>query len=617
MIHKAKMSFRNRMIAMSAAAVLSATAFFTVPTSTLRVDAAVPIAQGIDVSHYQGAINWTAVANSGIKFAFVRVGTSNTIDTQYINNLKGAAAAGLRVGVYWYTYATTPEQVAQEANLVVQLIAPYQISYPVVLDLEAQAQKALNPAQQQALVNTFCSIVHNAGYMPMVYASRNWYAQRLGDTTWQKWVAQYSDACTMPFSYGVWQYTSHGAVPGIGTRVDMDYLYTDYSSLIIPEGFLQRDGKTYYFANYRWQKGWVTPASGGKYFCDATTGAVATGWMNDGTYQYYLDPAQGGKACVGVTKIGNDTYYFNADARETTGLITVGDGMVMYFAQDGKAQKGFVPLGDGTRYFADNYLMLTGLQTIGKDLYYLGNEGIVRTGFVGLENGLYYFDAEGKALTGFFTEPASKATYYFAPETHTAKIGLASINKKLYYFNEKGVMQTGMLPLNGGLYLFGADGAAVTGFFTDPSTNKTYYFDPASGKAVVGATTIGKSNYIFDANGVMQTGFIGGYYYGPDGKMVANQMFNANNLTFMAGKDGRIQTGIVKTKNGTYAFDAKDGHMLSGFVQIKNGFYFFGPDGKMVKNTTAVLYDAPCTFDKTGKLVAPANWMPPAVVGIF
>ena len=125
----------RRLTAMLSAIVISLASALAAPQAVVDVQAAPVIARGIDVSHYQGAINWTAVANSGITFAFVRVGTSNTIDTQYINNLQGAAAAGLRVGVYWYTYAMSPEQAASEASLLLQLIAPYQVSFPVVIDI--------------------------------------------------------------------------------------------------------------------------------------------------------------------------------------------------------------------------------------------------------------------------------------------------------------------------------------------------------------------------------------------------------------------------------------------------------------------------------------------------
>lgn len=603
----------KRLTAVVAAIAISFTAAIISPDTSIEAKASPVIANGIDVSHYQGVINWTAVAASGISFAFVRVGTSNTIDTQYINNLTGAAAAGLRVGVYWYTYAMSAEQAASEANLLLQLIAPYQVSFPVVIDIEAQCQKALTMAQQQEIVNTFCTIVSNAGYMPMVYASRNWYVQRLGDVSWQKWVAQYSDTNTMPYSYGVWQYTSSGSVSGISGRVDMDYLYTDYSSIIIPEGFLTTSKGTYYYNNYRWQKGWVTPSSGGKYFCDVSSGLVWTGWMNDGVNQYYLDPSKGGMATVGLADIDSSRYYFNADGVMQTGLLTIGEGIQTYFGADGKAVKGFVTLTDGIRYFNDDYVMLTGLQTIGGNIYYLGTNGIMQTGLVGLESGLYYFDAEGKAYTGFYTDAATGKTYYFEPTTRTALVGLQTVNGNLYYFNENAVMQTGMLGVGGLKYMFGADGAAISGFYTDPATGATYYFDPLTHAAAVGSVTINKSNYFFDAEGVMQTGFLGGYYYGVDGKMVVGQMFTDGINIYISGKDGLVLKGLTTTKDGTYMLDPTDGHMIIGFVQIGTGFFYFGEDGKMVANTTVNIAGVDCTFNKDGMLILPEGLVPPVV----
>ena len=106
------------------------------------------IAQGIDVSKHNGAVNWGKVASSGMKFTFIKVGsTKSGVDPQFAANITGAQAAGLKTGVYLYSYAVTPEQAAVEANLVLQWIEPYVVNYPIVFDIEDSCHKNL-PEQQ-------------------------------------------------------------------------------------------------------------------------------------------------------------------------------------------------------------------------------------------------------------------------------------------------------------------------------------------------------------------------------------------------------------------------------------------------------------------------------------
>ncbi len=544
---------KKKMITTALAAVLAAgTLALTAPQSSITADAAAPV-QGIDVSHYQGAINWQAVKAAGINFAFIRVGTSKTIDTQYIANLQGAAAAGLKTGVYFYTYATTPEQAANEAALVCAMIAPYQVSFPVVIDIEADAQKGLNMAQQQALVNAFCSVVYSNGYYPMVYASKNWFLTRLGDVAWDKWVAQYNSSCTYPGSYAVWQYTSSGAVAGINGRVDMDYLFKDYNSIIIPNGFTTRNGVTYYYLNYRWQKGWIND-NGGLYFFDAT-GAQQKGWFTDGTFMYYLDPAQNGKAATGFYDINGKKYDFNAAGAMLLGLQPVGDKF-MYFGEGGAAVKGFLTLPDGIRYFGDDYAMVAGLQIINKKLYDFNAAGIMQTGMQNVDGKLYLFAGEGgSAYQGLFTNTDGK-TYYFGAD-YAAVTGPVTINNNQYLFNADFTMYTGW---NG----------------TYPA--RQYY--QADGTMAKGWTVVDGFSYYFDANGNMQVGL------------------------------------LTIPKDGTYYLDA-EGHQVTGFVQIGAGFYYFDPaTGKMVTGKTINIAGLDCTFDKTGLMVAPAGFVPPVISAV-
>ena len=243
---------KTLLLALAAAFVIALT-----PAAASDAEAATLPAAGIDVSAYQGDINWSQVANSGVTFAMVRVGnTKYGLDSMFVENVVEANAVGIRVGVYCYSYATTVEEAAADAQLVVAACEGLPISFPVAIDIEDSSQSNLSTAEQQAIVNTFCSIVYAAGYTPMVYTYRNWFQTKLGQTAWDQWVADYST--TMGFTGTMWQYTSSGTVAGISGNVDMDYVFKDYYTLIPAYGLSEQSGITYYFVNYRKQFGMQT-----------------------------------------------------------------------------------------------------------------------------------------------------------------------------------------------------------------------------------------------------------------------------------------------------------------------------------------------------------------------
>ena len=504
---------------------------------------AAPIATGIDVSYHNGIVNWQAVKNSGINFAFVRVAsTKSGIDRQFVNNITGANAAGLRVGVYIYSYATTVEGAINEANIVLNAIAPYTVSFPVVYDIEDTVHKNMSPDQLAALVNAFCGTIAAAGYYPMVYSSRNWMVQRIAPVPWDKWIAQYNTVNTYPGPYGVWQYTSHGAVNGVATRVDMNYLFTDYSQILIPEGFATQGGRVYYYQNYRKRMGWIL-ANGGKYFAGPDF-AVVSGWFNDGTGNYYLNPAEGGKASVGWTGIADKFYFFDLNGVMQVGLQNIGT-QIVYLDATGAAQKGFITLPDGVHYFDNNYAMHDGLTGVGEMLYYFNDNGVMQTGLAALPTGIYFFGADGAAVKGWL-DVAEGKRYYFS-DACTALVGLQKLGDDYYLFGNDGVMHTGWSRNEAGSYFFHADGKMATGL-----------------------TPIGTSNYYF-------------------------------------GADGRMTVGLVALKDGAAFFDA-EGRQQVGWVQIGAGWFYFDPaTGYMVKNTAIEIGGVPCAFDINGLLIAPVG----------
>lgn len=327
----------NIIVKLAATVLATAIAAFTIGSDAYAVTASGAIATGIDVSKYNGNINWNQVAGSGVSFAFIRVGNPQTgLDPQFGSNMRNAAAAGVKTGVYYYSHATTVEQAQMEALQTLQWISGYTVNYPVVYDVEASGQKQLPPAQMQAIVNTYCSIIDAAGYYPMVYSNTYFYKTKLGGITWDKWVAQYGSSCDMS-GVAFWQCGNKGRVNGIAGNVDLNYQYKDYSNLIISDGFVQRNGATRLYLGYKMQKGYCTVGDVA-FYCDPLTGAVQKGWIAaaDGN-TYYAEPSTNALA-KGVYIINDVMYYFDSKGAlvrngsftlEGIKFITTADGIIL------------------------------------------------------------------------------------------------------------------------------------------------------------------------------------------------------------------------------------------------------------------------------------------------
>lgn len=189
--------------------------------------------RGIDVSKWQGTIDWEKVAADGITFAFIRAGYGSSAsqkDTKFEANYKGAKAAGLLVGAYWYSYATTEAGGRAEAAACLEVIDGKDFDLPVYFDQEYEADiVALSNATRTAICKAFCAAIQAGGYTPGIYASTDWINNKLNYTEltdYSIWAAQYASKCTCKAAYDIWQYSSKGSVSGISGNVDMDYMYT-------------------------------------------------------------------------------------------------------------------------------------------------------------------------------------------------------------------------------------------------------------------------------------------------------------------------------------------------------------------------------------------------------
>ncbi|MCR5503068.1 MAG: hypothetical protein K6F53_08665 [Lachnospiraceae bacterium] len=393
---------KNRYLLKTVLSVLTACALFITGTG-LRANAVTTqsgsIAKGIDVSKHQGAINWAQVKNSGVSFAFIKVGsTYSGIDPMFHYNITGAQANGIKTGVYLYSYATTPEQAALEAMLVIQWLAPYSVQLPVVFDIEDKCHKGLSAMEINTLINTFCAIVDSAGYYPMVYSYRNFYSGKIGATPWEKWAAQYGSQLEMDNSVAFWQYTSSGSVPGISGRVDMNYQYKDFSKLIIEEGFIDHYGNTRFYSGWKMQKGWVN-YQGKKYYFDML-GNMVKGFFpaEDGKF-YYLGE-QDGAAATGLTEVAGLTYFFGEDGAMQFGFVDPGNGM-RYFdpALNGAMQKSALFVNAGSFYYAkEDGTLATGITTINDFPYYFNEAGIMAINQLIEVDGVQYMATETGVL---------------------------------------------------------------------------------------------------------------------------------------------------------------------------------------------------------------------------
>lgn len=195
------------------------------------------IVKGIDVSKWQGNINWSQVKKSGIGFAMIRSSYGqDSADTMLLKNVSGCEKYNIPYGFYHYTYAKTPAEARTEAEFFINTISAYNPTYPVVLDIEEEFYKKMTKKQVNAIITAFAETMRDSGYNVMIYS----YAKFLTDyvspsvlNEYSVWVASWGDENKLKDYYTgnfcMWQYSSTGKVNGISGNVDLDYCYVDYS----------------------------------------------------------------------------------------------------------------------------------------------------------------------------------------------------------------------------------------------------------------------------------------------------------------------------------------------------------------------------------------------------
>lgn len=193
---------------------------------------------GIDVSKWNGDIDWDKVKADGVEFVMIRCGYRGSVtgalveDPNFLQNIRGAKKTGLKVGVYFFTQAINEVEAVEEASMVLALCDGYELDYPVIIDSEGAGGNgradSLDVQTRTKVCAAFCQTIDHAGYEAGVYASRSWYNANLEVSELDKyriWLAEYRSTPLYSGYYDMWQYTSKGKINGIEGNVDLNISY--------------------------------------------------------------------------------------------------------------------------------------------------------------------------------------------------------------------------------------------------------------------------------------------------------------------------------------------------------------------------------------------------------
>lgn len=224
--------------------LVTTTTTTTTTTATTKITTTATttsVYNGIDVSRYQGNIDWEAVKASGKDFALIRAGYgkyASQEDPYFDQNMKGAQAAGIACGAYWFSYAESVADAIQEASVFADVIEGYQFEYPLVFDIEAPVHTTMSSSEIGAIIKAFCTEMENRGYFISLYSYANFLNTKVPQDVLERydiWVAHFdvSKPNYTKTKYGIWQYSSTGSVSGISGNVDLDYSYRDYLGIMV------------------------------------------------------------------------------------------------------------------------------------------------------------------------------------------------------------------------------------------------------------------------------------------------------------------------------------------------------------------------------------------------
>ena len=421
------------------------------------------VKRGMDVSYWQGLINWERVKADDIDFAILRCGYVKTlgrpqVDQQWKRNAQECERLGIPYGVYIYSYAKTVEAAKAEADHVINTLKGFSPTYPVYFDLEEKSLESTSNRMLLAnMASAFCDKIAAAGYTPGIYANTNWWNNYLTDPVfdqWERWVAQYNSKCSYTRgSYRLWQCSASGKVDGIVGNVDLDlefdgafasnpvrktwvkvgsnwYLRDSGGNNLI--GWQVVDGQRYYLAaSGVMQTGWVSYE--GSWYYLSGSGAMKTGWARSGGKWYYLDPSSG-RMLTGWQTVDGKRYYLTpGNGAMVTGTQTIG-GVTYRFDDSGALIEG----GAGNANTGASASGVSGWVSSGGHWYLKDSSGRNLTGWQKVRGTWYYMDASGVMLTGW---QKVGGTWYYLKSSGAMAKGWYKVGGKWYYSKSSGAMQ--------------------------------------------------------------------------------------------------------------------------------------------------------------------------------
>ena len=476
------------------------------------------LARGIDVSRWQGEINWSQAAADDVSFVMLGTRSKGAVDPYFHRNIQQASAAGVKVGVYIYSLAVTVEMAEAEADFVLDLIHDYPVSYPVAFDMEDSTQGNLSKEELAAIANAFCKKISDSGYYPIIYANENWLKNKLDMSLmdYPVWVARYSARPSYQNPV-MWQATSTGSVKGINGNVDIDFQFKDFSGQIPANTWRTINGKRYYYSNYAKQKNAWAQDSSDWYYMDSE-GLASTGWITVSGSRYYLD--------------------------ETTGKMQTGwrqdQGKWYYLGSSGAVKKGWIE-DNGAWYYTDsNGIMQTGWLDADGKRYYMESSGKMAVGWTNQNGKWYYLDASGALAKGWIQDNGS---WYCSDTNGVMQTGWLSEGGKRYYLKGSGVMATGWREMDGAWYYFDGSGAMTTGMIEVNGLH--YYMDPSTGRMAAGQTLeIGGAVYEAAADGHLIP-------QGQEESGSTNQESASDSAGTASGSSGTSSNPIIIPSNGS------------------------------------------------------------------
>lgn len=476
------------------------------------------LARGIDVSRWQGEINWSQVAADDVSFVMLGTRSKGAVDPYFHRNIQQASAAGVKVGVYIYSLAVTVEMAEAEADFVLDLIHDYPVSYPVAFDMEDSTQGNLSKEELAAIANAFCKKISDSGYYPIIYANENWLKNKLDMSLmdYPVWVARYSARPSYQNPV-MWQATSTGSVKGINGNVDIDFQFKDFSGQIPANTWRTINGKRYYYSNYTKQK---------------------NAWAQDGSDWYYMDSE--GLASTGWITVSGSRYYLD----ETTGKMQTGwrqdQGKWYYLGGSGAVKKGWIE-DNGAWYYTDsNGIMQTGWLDADGKRYYMESSGKMAVGWTNQNGKWYYLEASGALAKGWIQDNGS---WYCSDTNGVMQTGWLSEGGKRYYLKGSGVMATGWREMDGAWYYFDGSGAMTTGMIEVNGLH--YYMDPSTGRMAAGQTLeIGGAVYEAAADGHLIP-------QGQEESGSTNQESASDSAGTASGSSGTSSNPIIIPSNGS------------------------------------------------------------------